>query len=864
MGTGLIIVESPTKIKTLKKILGNRYRFASSMGHIRDLPAKSLGLDIDADFAPNFTILEEKEAAVRALQKEAKSATIVYLCPDPDREGEAIAWHLKEILPDNIQTVRITFRSITEEEVKKAMQSPREIDLHLVHAQQARRILDRLVGYMISPFLFRRLQRGRKSQYSGALSAGRVQSVALKFVVDREKEIEAFIPEGYFQVRGLFSVEDGISFQADLFIFDGQRITRSPSEKVKDSRLLRSENEAKMIIDRLKRESFSISLVETKDRLRHPVPPFITSSLQQESSRYFSFSSSKTMSVAQSLYEGVEIGEHGFEGLITYMRTDSIRSAPESIASAREYVVEHFGKEYVPSEPRNYFAKKSAQDSHECIRPTRINWTPNQIKHYLSSDQFKLYELIWKRFVASQMSSALYEMLQVEIASDCSSFRTVGSHCTFLGFLVLYEEKKDDEELEKEVVMPNLRVGQTVNGDFRHEAFSTKPKPRFTEASLIKELEKSGLGRPSTYAAIMNKIQSKAYTNKEKGRLRPTDLGSVVVDVLEVNFPMIMDADFTVRMEDALEEVSERNKDWKELLREFWSSFHPVLQQAEKDFIIPKSSLNRPCPECKKGELQKIWAKNRFFIGCSLYPECNYTSTFGTVDFDRSQFHPDFDWDQPCPLCKHSMSLREGRFGVFLGCSEFPKCKGSVRILDKEESIDNNTDPISCPATGCSGQLIKKRSRFASSFYGCTLYPKCDVIGKDLDKIHSKFADRPQTAVAEKKKTIKKKNISYTTKKRIGIDKSQRKKSSDKATTFFNLDSRLASILSQEPISSSQELLKIFWKYVREKDLQDPSNKRVILIEKDPLLRDILGSDPLPMTRVLSALKPYIFHKKDE
>ncbi|RDB31270.1 type I DNA topoisomerase [Candidatus Similichlamydia laticola] len=857
MDAGLIIVESPTKIKTLKKILGKSYRFASSMGHIRDLPAKSLGIDLEDDFSPQFLILEEKKATVKSLQQEAKSASVVYLCPDPDREGEAIAWHLREILPKQVKTLRVTFRSITAQEVQEAMQSPREIDLHLVHAQHARRILDRLVGYMISPFLFRRLQRGRVSEHSGALSAGRVQSVALKFVVDREKEIETFVPEEYWQVKGLFSDQEGKSFWADLHTFSGVRILRSPSEKVKGGRLLRKEKEAQDVLDQLKEETFILSSIEKKERLRHPVPPFITSSLQQEASRYFSFSSARTMSVAQSLYEGVEVGTHGFEGLITYMRTDSVRAAPESIAAVRRYVLERFGKEFIPSTPRAYSSKKSAQDSHECIRPTRIDWSPDFLRPYLSLEQFKLYELIWKRFVASQMSSALYEVLQIEIVSSCSSFRAVGSRCIFLGFLTLYEEKKDDEEHEKEVTLPKLQVGQSLSGQFQQDPFATKPKPRFTEASLIKELEKSGLGRPSTYAAIMNKIQSKAYTHKEKGRLKPTDLGRVVVNVLEVNFPMIMDAAFTVRMEDALEEISECKKEWKSLLREFWSGFHPVLQKAEKEFIIPKSSLNRSCPECKDGELQKIWSKNRFFIGCSRYPDCNYTSALGLVDLDRSRFDPNFDWNQTCPLCSQAMILREGRFGLFLGCSDFPNCRGSVRIEEKIEGAEN-MDSVACPACGCSGQLVQKRSRFGSSFYGCNLYPQCDVIGKSMELILSKFADRPQTAVVQKEKTSRKgkKTSSKKTKQ-----KSTRTSKATKKEPLA-LEPRLAALLGPEPIFSSQELLKSFWGYVRSKNLQDPSDRRVILPGRDAELVVLLGDAPLPMTRVLSALQSLILRKK--
>ena len=564
MTKSLIIVESPTKIKTLKKFLGPEFLFESSIGHIRDLPQKGFGIDVENDFEPEYAILPDKKEVIDKLKKAAAKVDMVYLSPDPDREGEAIAWHIASILPKGTKVKRVTFNAITKDAVLDALKHPRAIDQALVNAQQARRLLDRIVGYKISPILTRRVQGSQE----GGLSAGRVQSVALKIVVDREREIEAFIPVEYWNLQSILQTsKKEIPFSAQLYSVDGRRVQKEQAEG-KDFYTISNAEEAKAIVERMQTASYKVTSVEKKEKRRNPVAPFITSTLQQEASRHYGFSSSRTMGIAQSLYEGVDLGNEGAEGLITYMRTDSVRVAPEAIDAVRTHILSVYGKDFLPTEAKQYNTKKSAQDAHEAIRPANMLLPPDAIKNYLTIDQYKLYLLIWQRFVASQMTPAVYDTVSCDIETNTHLvLRATGSIMKFQGFLAAYEELHDKETLEEKEKeeenkkLPPLFENQPLELlEALSEQSFTRPPPRFTEASLVKELEKSGIGRPSTYATIMNKIQSRDYTEKEKGTLKPTELGRVIAEMLETNFKIIMDAGFTSVMEDELERVAEDKK----------------------------------------------------------------------------------------------------------------------------------------------------------------------------------------------------------------------------------------------------------------------------------------------------------------
>ncbi len=760
MSKALVIVESPTKIKTLKKFLGSNFAFESSLGHIRDLPQKGFGIDTDNDFEPTYVTMPDKKEVIDRLQKAAQKAEIVYLSPDPDREGEAIAWHIASILPKNTKIKRVAFQSITKTAVQEALNNPRDIDMDLVNAQQARRLLDRIVGYKISPILTRRVKRG-----SHGTSAGRVQSVALKLVVDREKEIDLFIPVEYWSINAaLQTAAHGRPFSAYLYSVEGLKVEKEQIDG-KLCYLIPNQAVATSITDKLKQAKYSVESVEKREKKRNPVPPFITSTLQQEASRHYGFSVSRTMSIAQDLYEGIDMGDLGTEGLITYMRTDSVNIAPEAIASAREYIQSHFGSPYLPETPRIYTSKKSAQEAHEAIRPTNLSRDPEKIKRYLSIEQHKLYLLIWRRFIASQMNPAIYDTISADIATDQNMIlRATGSVLKFNGYLAAYEEKRDtpskgDEEAEDaEKILPPLEPDMSLSLVRIDSTQSfTKAPPRFTEASLVKELERLSIGRPSTYAAIMNKIQSRDYTEKEHGTLRPTELGKIICQMLEENFAPIMDVHFTAQMEDELEQVAEHNKNWKALLKEFWTDFIPLVEKAEKDAIVPKILTDVDCPKCKH-KLQKIWARDKYFYGCSNYPDCDYTAPVEALDFNKEDYDPNFNYEQPCPQCSSPMTLRFGRFGPFLGCTKYPKCKGIVNIPKKGEVSYKEKDMPACPAIGCDGHMTARKSRFGKTFFSCSNFPECDVIVNDLDQLKEKYPHHPKTAYIKKaKKTFGKK-----------------------------------------------------------------------------------------------------------
>lgn len=789
MSKSLIIVESPAKIKTLKKILGAKYEFESSVGHIRDLPPKEFGIDLEHDFEPTYVAMEGKEAVIAKLKKAAKGCDKVYLAHDPDREGEAISWHTKAILPKGTKTERISFNAITKEAVLKALDHPREIDEALVSAQQARRLLDRIVGYKISPILNRRIQRGKE----GFVSAGRVQSVALKLVVDREKEIEAFKPVEYWTLYAMLSPSPkDMEFKAFLYSVDGKKVEKEAVEG-KPHILIPNQKTAQELLDRMNKGPYKVESVEKKEKRRFAPPPFITSTLQQEASRHLGMSSSRTMSIAQELYEGLDLGNEGTEGLITYMRTDSVRIEPEAIRDVRDAIKKNYGPAFLPDEPKVYVTKKAAQDAHEAIRPTNMAHTPEKVAPYLTKDQLGLYQLIYRRFIACQMTPAVYDTVSADISAGKGlMLRATGSVLKFQGYLAVYEEKIDDKEEDDESrLLPPLEEGQllTLLELLKEQSF-TRPPPRFTEASLVKELEKLGIGRPSTYAAIMNKIQSRDYTTKEKGRLKPTEVGCVIAALLEANFGLIMNVDFTKEMEDDLELIAENKKEWRKLLKDFWKDFEPLLSTAEKEGFVPKVETDKKCPDCG-APLQKVWFKNKYFYGCSRYPDCSFSAPIEELEFDRSEYAEDFDWDQKCPKCGSDMKVRHGRYGAFLGCTSYPTCRGIINIPKKGETAISQEDLPPCPAKGCTGQMTARKSRFGKTFYSCSTYPDCDVIVNDLDELATKYPDHERTPYVKKaskrgaRKGVAKKAVAKkaTTKKATTKKPAAKKTAPKKAAT---------------------------------------------------------------------------------
>lgn len=845
----LIIVESPTKIKTLKKFLGNKYTIESSVGHIRDLPSKNFGIDFENNFEPTYEVLPDKKAVVQKLKKSAQLASKVLLAPDPDREGEAIAWHIAALLPKNTPLERITFTSITKDAVLKAIEKPRKINLFLVHAQQARRLLDRIVGYKISPILSRRIHR----RAVGSLSAGRVQSVALKLVVDREKEIEAFKPIEYWVIKALFDNQKD-HFEAYLHSIDQVKITKEPEEG-KTTLQIDTQEKADQLLVELKTANYLITSVTAKEKKRNPTPPFITSTLQQEASRHYGFNSSRTMSIAQSLYEGIELQDGTAMGLITYMRTDSVRVAPEGIEEVRGYIKRVYGSDHLHESVRTFATKKSAQDAHEAIRPASLAYAPDDIKNYLSREQYLLYDLIWKRFVASQMASAIYDTISCDIHGSTKNqkdkflFRATGSVLKFKGFLSVYEEKVDEENAnESDRLLPKLEEGQKLSlKDLKSEQSFTKPPPRYTEALLVKELEKSGIGRPSTYASIMSKIQSREYTVREKGRLVPTELGKVIAQMLETNFPQIMNVSFTANMEDELEQVATDEKDWRTLLSEFWKTFLPTVEQAEKEAFVPKVLTDTVCPKCGD-KLLKIWAKSKYFYGCSNYPTCDFSAPIEQLSINKEDYAPDFDWDQNCPKCHKAMVVRTGRFGTFLGCSDYPNCKGIVNIPKKGEELPKEENMPHCPATGCDGQIKARRSRYGKIFFSCSNYPDCDVIVNDLEDLKVKYVNYPKTAYVKKTGTFKgKKGKSATSSKKKTKTKREQPK--------FKLSNELASLLGVQEMTRG-EITKGVWDYIKKHNLQDAKNKR--MIKPDKTLSQVLGPDPIDMFQMTKKISDHI------
>jgi len=715
LSKSLVIVESPAKARTINKFLGSNYRVEASMGHVRDLPTRELGVDIRNNFAPKYVLNPGSKKTLKKLEEAASKSDVIYLAPDPDREGEAISWHLFELLKTyNKPVYRVTFHEITHQAVQKAIRNPGEVDMQLVNAQQARRILDRLVGYKISPLLTRRLTRKGK-----ALSAGRVQSVALRMICEREAEIRAFVPVEYWTIDGVFGTKD-VELAASLYLMDGKRISRegeeSPEEQDKDLQTVRiaSEAEAREAVRRIRAEQYRVEAVKTRKKTRRPFPPYITSTLQQDASRIYGFTGDRTMRAAQALYEGVELGEETV-GLITYMRTDSVRVAEEAIHAARTLIQRIYGKKYLPEKPNYYKTKKAAQDAHEAIRPTHLdeNHSPEQIGKYLSVDQRKIYELIWKRFIASQMPAAEYLSTTIDIVGGPFVFRAQGSILTFDGYTKVYRDESSDNDQE----LPHLSEGTPMElRKLDPNPHFTRPPARYNDASLIKALEAEGIGRPSTYASIVKTIVDREYVERKDRRFYPTELGEVVNLVLVKAFPDIFEIGFTAGVEERLDEVEEGNTDWVQLLKEFYEPFSKDLLAAPASFgkVLKEmqQEVGRSCPECGKPLVRK-WGRTKWFVGCSGYPECSYVESDAEVK--------EVETDEICDKCGAKMIIRDGKFGPFLACSAYPKCKNAKSL----------PTGIKCPLPGCDGNVVERRSRRGKVFYGCSKYPQCAFVSWD-------------------------------------------------------------------------------------------------------------------------------------
>ena len=707
----LVVVESPTKVRTLKKYLGTGYDVAATMGHIRDLPPKEIGIEIDDDFKPQYRTIPGKQKVITSLKRAAGDTEEVYLAPDPDREGEAIAWHTAEVLKKKGRRFhRVLFHELTKNAILQAIQRPMELDKNRFEAQQARRILDRLVGYQISPLLWRKVR--------GGLSAGRVQSVAVRIICERERAIQAFEPEEYWSIKAALQGPVPPPFEAKLVRKDGKKL-QIPNGEAAD-----------WILRDLKGADFIVEKVLKKTRRRNPLPPFTTSKLQQDSIRRLRFSAKKTMTIAQQLYEGVDLGPGEPVGLITYMRTDSTRIAAEAAHEALELVKTTFGKQYAEEKPRFFRNKNKAQDAHEAIRPTSVFNTPEKIEPYLSKDQAALYRLIWQRFVASQMKPALIDQNTVSIAANNYQFTATGSVVTFAGFMTLYTSADPDAAGdEKKGQLPELSEKTVLMLDelTPHQHF-TMPPPRFSEASLVKELEENGIGRPSTYAAILSTIRDKGYVDLVKGYFRPSELGFIVNDLVVDSFPDIFDVEFTARMEDELDRIESDEADALDVLKRFYTSFEKELSAAKEGMVSVKGvglPTGLSCPECGK-PLHIKMGKNGHFLACSGYPDCRYSRDY--VRDEKGNIEPvkpsaEEPTDEACEKCGRPMVLKNGKYGSFLACSGYPECKNT---RSAGASDPNRQTGVACPVEGCSGQIVEKKSRRGKIFYGCDRFPECD------------------------------------------------------------------------------------------------------------------------------------------
>jgi DNA topoisomerase-1 len=709
MAKYLVVVESPAKAKTINKFLGPNYLVRASMGHVRDLPKSEMGVDLEHNFEPKYVRLRDSSKAIKAIQEAAAKADTILLATDPDREGEAIGWHVAEILKkENKPIRRIVFNAITKRNVKEAANNPRDLDMNVVNAQQARRILDRIVGYKLSPLLQWRIRKG--------LSAGRVQSVAVRMVVDRENEIRAFIIEEYWTLDATFLTPDRQSLKARLNRIRGDKPQLPNEETVKE------------IMAALQSGAFAVEKVEKKESQRRPYPPFITSSLQQEGSRKLRFSPRKTMRVAQQLYEGINIGSEGTVGLITYMRTDSTRLESEALDDVRGYIAKSFEPAMLPEKPNVYPSKKGSQDAHEAIRPTESGRTPEAVAQYLDKDQLALYKLIWQRFVACQMTPARYDQTAIDIVSGDYTFRATGSIMKFAGFTKLYEETEDDPSVNGEQAaegkgnrLPDVAEGTALNrSDWHPEQHFTKPPPRYTEASLIRALEENGIGRPSTYAPTINTISERGYVEREQGRLTPTELGEEVDKILREHFSEIVDLGFTARMEEDLDRVEEGQREWHEVLRVFYNEFDADLSKAQNKMVREVVDEDPICPTCN-APMELREGRFGMFIACKHYPECKTTKRIEKSSVEET--------DQVCESCGAKMVIRLGRFGRFMACSNYPKCKTTHNVDEKGNKVDTpakeppRKTEQKCP--DCGAFLLIRKNRRGEEFYGCEKYPKC-------------------------------------------------------------------------------------------------------------------------------------------
>ncbi|MEG7898328.1 type I DNA topoisomerase [Bacillus paranthracis] len=654
MSDYLVIVESPSKAKTIEKYLGKKYKVVASMGHVRDLPKSQMGIEVKNNFTPKYITIRGKGPVLKDLKSAAKKAKKVYLAADPDREGEAIAWHLANTLNVDVESdCRVVFNEITKDAIKESFKHPRAINMNLVDAQQARRILDRLVGYNISPLLWKKVKKG--------LSAGRVQSVAVRLIIEREREIQSFEPEEFWTIKAEF-VKGKDTFEASFYGVDGEKVQ------------LTNETQVNEIIERLKDNAFSVENVTRKERKRNPALPFTTSSLQQEAARKLNMRAKKTMMLAQQLYEGIDLGKQGTVGLITYMRTDSTRISETAQTEARTYITEAFGTEYIGTEKKKETKKSNAQDAHEAIRPTSVMRKPEELKSFLSRDQLRLYKLIWERFVASQMASAIMDTVTARLINNNVQFRSSGSVVKFPGFMKVYVESKDDGAEEKDKMLPPLEVGETVfSKDLEPKQHFTQPPPRYTEARLVRTLEELGIGRPSTYVPTLETIQKRGYVGLDNKRFVPTELGEIVIELILEFFPEIINIEFTANMEQSLDEVEEGNANWVKIVDDFYVGFEPRLEKAEK-------------------EMREVEIK-------------------------------DEPAGEDCELCNHPMVFKMGKYGKFMACSNFPDCRNTKPIV-KEIGV-------TCPKCD-KGQIIERRSNKKKRlFYGCGTYPECDFVSWD-------------------------------------------------------------------------------------------------------------------------------------
>jgi DNA topoisomerase-1 len=750
MARSLVIVESPAKAKTINKYLGRNYTVKASYGHVMDLPKKELGINIKKNFEPTYEVSPDKTQVVETLQKAAEKAEAVYLAADPDREGEAICAHLAEILKPTMAAkngkngssggdkkkkrarktnaeaelrrnhiFRVMFNEITPRAIRAAFEHPGEINENLVDAQQARRVLDRLVGYKISPLLWDKVRRG--------LSAGRVQTVALRLIVDREREIRAFTPVEYWTLHAQVSAAEPPVFEAKLAKYKGEDLE------------IHTQTEADAVIAACEKARWQISEVTQKEKRRHAQPPFTTSKLQQAAYNRLRYTAKRTMALAQRLYEGVELGNEGSVALITYMRTDSVRVSNEALGQVRELVGTEFGPNYLPEKPNFYKAKKEAQEAHEAIRPTDVSRKPADVKPYLSEDLFKLYQLIWQRFVASQMVPAIFDQTSIDITVGDYLFRATGSVMKFEGYLAAYQistEREDDEAAESDEGrrLPPVTQGEILKLEaLRPEQHFTEPPPRYSEATLVKDLEDKGIGRPSTYASIISTIVEREYVNKDQGRFTPTMLGEKVSELLVKSFEDIFDVGFTARMEEELDDIEEGRRRWKDSVKGFYSRFEQDLEQAKGDMESYKAGIptGRKCEKCGQGELLERISRLGFFLGCSRYPECDFIE-----DLSPETGGEEGEKETPtCDNCGREMVVKRGRWGAFLACSGYPDCKTTKRLISGTRRARQPDVPLNENCPECGSQLVIKHGRYGE-FTGCSGYPKCKFIRAKTLGIH--------------------------------------------------------------------------------------------------------------------------------